>query len=216
MGQRDRTVSPRSTFGALTLLLLSSSLLSAQSKPVLEDHYGKLPLSFEENQGQTDAQVRFLSHDQGYALFLTDSEAVLALPGEKYDAGKRGVLRMRLAGTVGRAIISGMEQLPGKANYFIGSDPAKWRCKVPTYGKVSYKAVYPGVDLVYYGNQRQLEYDFVVAPRADPSRIKLRFTGAARMELDDGDLIVRTSHGRVVFDRPALYQWEGGRRVAVE
>jgi hypothetical protein len=128
--------------------------------------YGKLPLRFEANEGQTSGNVKFLSRGRGYTLFLTASEEVLAV--------KKGVLRMRLLGADSGSQATGFEKLPGTANYFIGNDPKKWRTNVPTYAKVEYRNIYPGVDLVYYGNQQQLEYDLVVAPGCGPG------TGAAR------------------------------------
>ena len=163
----------------------------------LARNYGKLPLRFEANQGQTDKRVQFLSRGSGYALFLAGDEAVLslrkpsALSGQPSASGNAkletgnskldprnpnpesripSVLRMKLAGANASAQVVGLEELPGKTNYFIGNDPKKWRTNVPNYAKVKYQGVYPGVDLVYYGNQRQLEYDFVVAPGADPRR----------------------------------------------
>ena len=165
----------------------------------LLESYGKLPLSFELNRGQTDPHVKFLSRGSGYALFLTGNEAVLTLrkgsPWSKtmseqaalhlstgggrlqpatFSAARAGqhgpettaaVLRMRLVGANARAKVTGLEELPGKSSYFIGNDPEKWRTNVPNYARVEYANVYPGVDLVYYGNQRQLEYDFGLAPR---------------------------------------------------
>ena len=150
--------------------------------------YGRLPLHFEENRGQTDARVRFLSRGSGYALFLTRDEAVLQL--RKADPGPAGIrnpqlgppvtLRMRLAGANPNAEARGVEDLPGKANYLIGNDPSRWRTGIPTYARVLYRNVYAGVDLVYYGNQRQLEHDFVVAPGADPKQIRLAVEGSQR------------------------------------
>src|SRR5437660_11479136 len=153
--------------------------------PMVES-YGKVPLSFEANQGQTDPRVKFLSRGSGYTLFLTSDEAVLALRSRQSsvvssqlqkttDHGQRttDTLRMKLVGANQAANVTALDELPGKTNYFVGNDPKKWRTDVPTYGKVKYEGVYPGVDLVYYGNQRQLEYDFVVAPGADPKAITL-------------------------------------------
>ncbi|MGD8944401.1 MAG: hypothetical protein PVJ37_14120, partial [Desulfobacterales bacterium] len=152
----------------------------------LQAAYLNLPLSFEANQGQTDPQVAFLSRGSGYTLFLTDSEAVVAL--SKSDS--RSVLRMILLGASTGSKATGIGKLPGKSNYFIGNDPRKWHTHIPSYQKVKYPDVYPGVDLVYYGNQRQLEYDFIVAPGADPGRIKLKFDGAQRLHIDkNGDLV---------------------------
>src|SRR5205814_1626160 len=152
--------------------------------------YGKLPLSFEANQGQTDSHVKFLTRGAGYGLFLTSAEAVLR--GRHGDAGKgtnrqvvaethrriATLLRMKLVRANQAARAHGVEELPGKVNYFIGSDPKKWRTNIPTYARVEYNNVYPGVDLVYHGNQQQLEYDFVVGPGADPRAIKMKFAGA--------------------------------------
>ena len=115
--------------------------------------YGQLPLIFEANAGQIDGEVKFLSRGRGYTLFLTPDEAVLALVKAP---GDQTVLRMTLVGASPSPRVTGLEELPGKVNYFIGNDPAKWRTNVPTYAKVKYEAVYPGVDLVYYGNQREL------------------------------------------------------------
>ncbi|MCZ6489611.1 MAG: hypothetical protein O7A06_03655, partial [Acidobacteria bacterium] len=94
------------------------------------------------------------------------------------------VLRLKLAGSNPAPQVTGIEELPGKSNYFIGNDPEMWRTNVPHYAKVRYQDVYPGVDLIYYGNQRQLEYDFVVAPGADPEAIQLELQGADHLEID--------------------------------
>ncbi|MBI2986440.1 MAG: SBBP repeat-containing protein [Deltaproteobacteria bacterium] len=166
--------------------------------------YGKLPLHFEANQGQTDAEVKFLSRGRGYALFLTANEAVMVLRSET-------VLRMNLVGADSEPQVIGLDQLSGKVNYFIGNDPKKWRTNVPTYGKVRYQNVYPGIDLVYYGNQRQLEYDFIVAPGADPKAIRLAFEGANKIETDSqGDLVLSTSSGDVLLKKPHIYQLVNG------
>jgi hypothetical protein len=206
------------------------------ASPTLAAEYGRIPLSFEANQGQSDPQVRFLSHGDGYSLFFTDSSAVLMLskavtePGkveqkallgkpEKAKPGKQesDVLRMELAGAKTGVRAEAAEPLVGKVNYFIGNDPSKWRSQVPTYGKVKYSGVYPGVDLVYYGNQRQLEYDFVIAPHADPGAIRLQFAGATKLALNaDGDLEVSAKHGEIAFHRPVIYQMKDGKREKVD
>ena len=214
-----------------------SHLLSSAPEPAratVPANYGRLPLSFEANQGQANSQVRFLARGQGYSLFLTDSAAVLTLtkrgvpdtkprqisPFGKSTATepvKTDVVRMELAGASRNLQITGGERLPGTANYFIGNDPAKWHSGVPTYAKVKYAGVYPGVDLVYYGNQRQLEYDFVVAPGAEPSGMRLHFTGQERLEISaDGSLTVSARNGEVAFHKPAAYQMKNGQRTAVE
>ena len=110
-----------------------------------------------------------------------------------------------------------MEELPGKSNYFIGNDTRQWRTDIPTYAKVKYEAIYPGVDLVYYGTQgRQLEYDFVVAAGADPRQIKLSFAGADELELDaEGDLLIRTNGRQMRMHKPVVYQEKEGAREQI-
>jgi hypothetical protein len=143
-----------------------------------------VPLSFEPNRGQTDSAVQFLSRGTGYALFLTPGQVVLNLERQQPPAGQPpqaaslDTLRMSLLGANPHAIPVGLNPLPGVVSYFIGNDPKYWRSGISTYGKVEYPQVYPGVDLVFYGNQRQLEYDFVAAPGADPGPIAWRIDGA--------------------------------------
>src|SRR5438034_2670728 len=239
--------SPRTTARTATNLSPSARTASSQSgtrtPAQLAEIYGKVPLSFEANRGQTDPSVKFLSRGSGYTLFLTGDEAVLSLRSQKSEGrpwslvpghvqrtrdsapgtkdkgpGTTDVLRMKLVGANQAAKVTAFDELPGKSNYFIGTDPKKWRTDVPTYGKVKYEGVYPGIDLVYYGNQRQLEYDFVVAPGADPKAIALKIeTGSSKLEnrkaqihIDaSGDLVIETDGGEVRFHKPVLYQPTG-------
>jgi hypothetical protein len=198
------------------------------NKVQIEKHYGKIPLSFEANQGQTDKRVKFLSRGQGYSLFLTDSAAVLSLTKSQPHLSRSAkesrpqvtqtdTIRMELAGASKSTAVTGNEQLPGTANYFIGSDPAKWHSDVPTYAKVQYKSVYPGIDLVYYGNQSQLEFDFVIAPGANPKPIQLRFGGVKKLRFTpSGDLQINTLDGEITLHKPLLYQQKNGQRQSVE
>jgi hypothetical protein len=180
--------------------------------PRVVDSYGKLPLSFEANRGQTARQVKFLARGPGYTLFLTPDAAVLSLHRQKANV----VLRMRLQGANARASVTGADALPGKSNYFIGSDPSQWRTDVPTYAGVKYAAVYPGIDLVYHGNQRLLEYDFLVAPGADPRAIGIRFQGARKLTVNrDGALVIGLGGSEVIEPAPVVYQEVGGRRQTV-
>jgi Beta-propeller repeat len=183
----------------------------AVSKAEVEAAYGKLPLSFEANRGQTDGQVKFLSRGHGYGLYLTETETVLKLRDES------SALRMKLLGANPRPQVAGVDQLPGKTNYFIGNDPKKWRKDIPTYAKVKYEAVYPGVNVVYYGAQgRELEYDFIVAPGADPKAIKLSFEGADKLELNEqGDLVLRLSGKPIHLRKPVVYQEKDGGRQEI-
>jgi hypothetical protein len=188
--------------------------------------YAKSPLRFEANQGPTDNEAKFFSYGDGYTLFLTSSEAVLALRQKKDPhaaAGKRGSparaaatfnpLRVRLIGGNTAAEVKGLDPLPTTANYFIGDDTARWRVNVPNYAKVEYRDVYPGVNQVYYGNQGQLEYDFIVSPGADPGLIRMAFDGAQSLKLDaNGDLIVGLPGGELRQHRPVVYQEINGQR----
>ncbi|HEV2732040.1 MAG TPA: hypothetical protein VGV15_18560, partial [Terriglobales bacterium] len=147
----------------------------------------RLPLIFEPNQGQTSPQAQFLTHGAGYGFFLTGDGLVLSMPrsgSAEHSATRTDVIRMALEGANKNAAASGSDALPGRSNYFIGNDPAKWHRDIPQFARVSYQNVYPGVDLVYYGNQGRLEYDFKVAPGADPKQIALRFQASQRLRLD--------------------------------
>jgi Bacterial Ig-like domain (group 3)/Beta-propeller repeat len=213
------------------LAALSGAMCFAQQPPSqrvsnVAAEFARLPLSFEANLGQSDPRVRFISRGQGYSIFLTDSGAVLSLskqagtakPGQgKAPDLKTDVVRMELTNASLAHPVTGENKLSGKVNYFIGSDSAKWHSDVPTYGKVRYANAYPGVDLVYYGNQQKLECDFVVAPNADPKPVKLHFAGVTKLSLDsDGDLNVAASNGKLVFHKPVVYQIRDGKRTPVE
>jgi hypothetical protein len=186
------------------------------------DVYGKLPMSFEANEGQTDPRVKFLSRGDGYGLFLTAEEFVLLLGGDAKDArdatgaSAAGTARvsMRLVGMNPSALSSGMRELPGRVNYLTGRDEGKRRRNVRSFAAVRYEGVYAGVDLIFYGNQRQLEYDFVLAPGADPEAIRMQFGGGDRPEVDaGGELVIRTQAGEVRQRKPFVYQEvAGGRR----
>lgn len=181
--------------------------------------YGTIPIHFEPNVGQTAENVEFVSRGHNYSLFLTGYEAVLSLvnleSNEKTDT--RAVVRMRIDGANVKAASSGVDQTAGKSNYFIGSDPEKWRTDVPNYAKVRYDNIYPGVDVVYYGNNQQLEYDFVVAPNADPAQIKLKFDGVEKVEIEKttGDLLLETAAGPLRQLKPIVYQEIDGAREEI-
>lgn len=195
--------------------------------------YGRLPMGFQENEGQTDPAVRFLSHGQGYELFLTPQEAVLALrrsPASVLTSGRSvaalksrsaknwartttSVLRMQMFGANPDAQVTGLNELPGKTDYFLGNNREGWRTNVPSYARVKYSGVYPGVDLVFYGNQRSLEYDFIVAPGADPKAIALNIAGAKKLSIDaHGNLVVSAAAGAIELKKPVVYQEVDGQR----
>jgi hypothetical protein len=197
----------------------------------ITETYQKLPLAFEENRGQADTQVEFLSRGHGYTLFLTSTEAVLTLDRSmNASSRKRGrsrkatasasatTLRMRIIGANEESKLKGIDELPGKTNYFIGGDRDRWQTGVPNYGGVRYEAIYPGVDLVFHGSdQRQLEYDFVIAPGTDPAVIELGFKGQRRLTLDDaGDLLLDVPGGQVIERAPVAYQEIDGEHRRVD
>ena len=178
-----------------------------------------LPLVFESNQGQSDSEVKFLSRGSGYGLFLTEHEAVLTLQNSvfstQHSGGEVSVVRMTLDGANQNSQLVGMHPLPGKSNYLIGK-AAKWHRNVPQFAKVRYENVYPGIDLVYYGNQGSVEYDFKVAPGADPKQIALRFPGSDKVELTPaGDVVLPTAAGGVRLAAPQIYQEFGETRQPV-
>ncbi|MFL6194677.1 MAG: SBBP repeat-containing protein [Thermoanaerobaculia bacterium] len=189
------------------VLLIGMALLAAGSQASVTD-WGRRPLAFESNRGQAGAAVKFLARAPGYSLFLTPTEAVMAGGGE--------ALRLRWEGARPAPRISGEKETPGRANYLIGNDPAKWRRGIPSFEKVRYQDLYPGIDLVFYGNPRRLEYDFVLAPGADPDAIRLAVQGPERTEIDgDGDLVLHFSGHEVRLKRPVSYQEVGGVRRPV-
>jgi hypothetical protein len=176
------------------------------------------PSFFLPNDGQMDDSVKFFSQAPGYSLFLMPQEAVLALSVPRQGGPPRAeVLRMSLRDASPNPRIEGADQMTSRSSYFLGNDRRKWRTGVPHYRKVHYHDVYPGIDMVYYGTGRQLEYDFVVAPGADPDRIRLRFDGARKIRMEDnGDLILRVGQTQVRQVRPVVYQEVASARVPVE
>jgi uncharacterized repeat protein (TIGR01451 family) len=170
--------------------------------------FGRLPLSFEINQGQTDARVRFVARGQGYGIFLTDNGATFSISGS--------ALHMRLQDATPSPRVTGVDQLPGKVNYLAGNESSDWRTNIPTYERVRYEQIYPGIDLVYYGNQRQLEYDFVIGPGASFQQIRLAFDGAGKLKLNrGGDLLLKSGAQTITLLRPKAYQNIGNKRHEV-
>src|SRR6478672_2334886 len=189
----------------------------------VEVGYGNLPLSFEPNRGQTDPRVKFVSRAGNRTLWLTSDEAVLAVgqpsrptgPGAKKVAAVKenqiapDVLRMKFVGANTSPTIEGEARQSGTVNYFAGT-PDQWRTKIPTYARVRYRSLYPGIDLVFYGNNRELEYDLVVSPGSDPGQIRFALQGAESMRIDEeGNLVLATQAGDVIQQKPRLYQRSG-------
>lgn len=176
----------------------------------VRESYSKIPLSFAANHGQVDKNVKFTSQGSGYSLALSPTSFTLAV------ADKSAVLHATLLGSNAVAKLTGLNRQLTKTNYFIGSDPRKWKTNVPNYAKVKYSDVYRGIDLVFYGNQNLLEYDFIVSPGANPDRITLGFEGINDLRVDEkGDLLLRTGAGEIRQSRPVVYQQVDGARQMI-
>jgi hypothetical protein len=229
----------RSDVRTESLSQTTPKLLTSQQ---VKESYGKLPLIFEANEGQVDARVKFISRGPVFNLYLTPQEALLIIrkDGAKAKKSKNQsanlslanvpgpiahkekdpalmTMRMNLVGANPNAEVVGLEQQVGKVNYFIGNDPQKWHTDIPTFTRIKQKDVYAGVDLFYYGNERQLEYDFVVAPGANPTAISLDFQDARKTWIDNcGDLILRVAGGEIRHKKPIVYQETAGLRHTIE
>ena len=210
-------------------LLLPGSSLSARvwDDPPRSDPQGLLvnyfhaPVSFEPNQGQTEARVKFMARGSGYNLFLMSSGAVFFVHPDKMKNDlvptESEALAMKLVGASATVTITGKDELPGKSSYFLGSDPKGWHTNIPNFERVQYENVYPGIDLVYHGIGGQLEYDFVVNPGARAKAIRFEFTGAKQVKLTrQGELEVEAKIGMLCFHRPVAYQTDGDRRRNVD
>jgi hypothetical protein len=222
------------------LAAATGSSAAAAAHGRIQANYAALPLAFEQNQGQTDAQVKYMARGDGYTLFLTANDAVFSLRSssgnqsstvsrksqlrvrnaqQRAQAAKdsTAVVRVQLTGANLPAKVSASHQMPGKSNYFVGSDPGKWQTDVPHYARVSYQDVYPGVNLAFHGVQRQTEFDFVVAPGANPAPIAFRFTGAQGVKTDaSGNLVVSSAAGDILLHKPVAYQEQKGARQPVD
>ncbi|MGH9662303.1 MAG: hypothetical protein ACRD96_27380, partial [Bryobacteraceae bacterium] len=184
------------------LLLILASLAPAQTNV-----FANLPVAYERNRGQADPAVEFLGRAGNYTVFLTASEAVFAARG----AG----VRMRLDGSQ-QSRPQGVNMLPGISSYFTG-DSDQWITGIPQYGSVEYPNVYPGVNLVFHSQGGRVEYDFLLAPEADPDRIRLVFEGATNLGIDSsGDLVLETPAGQMRHHAPVVTQEMGGARRRVE
>lgn len=196
----------------LGVLLLPTAAAQTRVSSVV----ARAPLTFEENRGQTDARVRYLARGKGYTVFLTGDTAVFDLTSKDRT---RAAIRTTLDGARPPGRIAGVDGLPGKSHYLRGSEVRRSATDIPTYGKVRYESVYRGIDLVYYGNQQQLEYDFIVAPGIDPAVIRVRFQGMDSQRIaDDGELVLGVGRREVRQLRPVAYQVVAGmrREIAAE
>jgi hypothetical protein len=203
--------------------VLHAARSAAAPQGPLRDNLARLPLSFVANEGQASPRTQFMSAGNGYTVFLAANEAMVSLHGSAApdgtspaDAPAATVVHMQVVGARADTPAVGQDQLPGKVNYFVGNNAWQWRTGTPTFARVEYANIYPGINLDYYGNRGQLEYDFSVAPGVDPAAISLAFGGAERLDLDPkGELVLQTGGGPLTQHRPVLYQEVGEVRHEV-
>ena len=176
------------------------SQIDPKTKMALQENFGKIPLYFEKNEGQAGDEIDFISRGQGYGFYISPTLSHFVLGEDQ--------LTMAIKGGNEKSEGQSLEKLPGKINYFVGKDSKDWKTGISTYAKVKYDNVYPGIDVVYYGNQKKLEYDFVVSPNTDYSPITLSFEGAEKIKIDDeGDLVLTIKEGKeLIQEKPKIYQ----------
>jgi hypothetical protein len=185
---------------------------SKMTTPEVKDIFSDIPFYFEENHGQTDPSVKFLTRGTNYGFYFTGGEAVIAIA--KSDAPS--VLRLKMIGGNQKARIVGMQKLPGTVNYFGGTDSKNWHTNIHTYAKIKYEQIYPGIDLIFYGENGTIEYDFVISSGADPGRIRVALEGPHGVQLaSSGDLHMRMPDGDLIQKAPRIYQEKGGKKINV-
>ncbi|MBI5236911.1 MAG: SBBP repeat-containing protein [Deltaproteobacteria bacterium] len=196
----------------------------------LAEAYGKLPLYFIKNNGQADARVRYYEKGAGHAVYFTDDGLYINLLKRTAGAGKgvaephkpapsvqSEVIRFGFAGAVKAPRIEALDRQQGTVNYFTGNDRAGWRTGVPTYGAIVYKDAYNGIDVKYYGNNNELEYDVIVRPGANPSAVRFFYEGVKGMKVNnEGGLEIALAHGTITQKRPFIYQTINNRKVEVK
>ncbi len=217
-------------------LAASTPATRAQQSTRVRSNFGALPLAFEANQGQTDPHVKYMARGSGYTVFLTPNDTVFALhsstaasqAAHATNVAERSRARlaqkqinasisMKLAGANSQPQIAAQNELPGRSNYFIGRDPSQWHTGVKQYSRVSYRDVYPGVDMAFHGQQRQLEFDFIVAPGASAAPIGFDVSGARKISTDaDGNLVLASKAGNVLLHKPVAYQEKNNTRQPVD
>src|SRR5713226_4926618 len=208
----------------LALICLSNPNLTGQAIPDQisgERHFGQVPLIFEANRGQAGRGVEFLARATGYTVLLEADKTEVLLPmartGEDQKDALPSTVAIEFVGASYHSHYKVAERLPGKSNYFVGKQSSRWMVGIPQYGRISQKSVYPGIDLVYYGNAGNFEYDFVLAPGADPQSLILRVQGADNISINDlGDLVFQTVAGAIRLQKPAIYQEKKGTRNNIE
>jgi hypothetical protein len=205
-------------------------------KSVTLSSLNSMPLSFTQNKGQWSDSILYRANAGGATMWFTsngayyqfarripsaDSPAIDRMrqhgPGFEYDNIETMMIKASFVGCNPNPQLTGDNLLDYKCNYFLGNDHSKWRTDVPNYSSVTYKEVYSGIDLKYYGDGRKVEYDFIVAPNADYSQIKINYEGAKSLAVNDnGDLVIETGWGTVTEKAPLVYQVDGEDRIQLK
>jgi Beta-propeller repeat len=209
-------------------ILVIATILLVLLVEAAAQNYPKLPMHFESTQAETNRPPTFQSRAAAYAVSIAPDRTVLVLAGAPHSSSRSSktlpvspkaqptIVGMRLVGANARANMVGLRELKAKSNYYLGNDPAKWRIGISHYEKVQCKDIYPGIDLVYYGNPDQLEFDFVVSPGANPEVVRLTFEGAEGIRVDENrDLVLHTSDREVRLRTPITYQVRNGQRRVI-
>jgi hypothetical protein len=187
--------------------ILFTSLSPAFAAIHASPNYGRIPLSFEPNRGQAEPKALYLARGNGYLLSLESSGSRILLR----KGSKSAEISSRLVGGSGSSQLEALDRLPGHSSYFHGQDRSKWVTDIPNFARVRAAGVYKGIDLIYYGNQSGLEYDFVISPGADPRAIRMRFDGVTSLRIDEGgNLVLSTPAGDIIEQKPVIYQTAPG------
>jgi hypothetical protein len=223
-----------------------SSAPSANQRARVRAHLDALPLAFEANQGRLDPQVKYMARGNGYKLLLTNSRAIITVAASRGNSEVREMmfhkrlgaartraalkkrnlavkksssvaLNMNFLGANHDAQLVAHDQQSGRVNYFTGKDPRNWHTNIPLFGRVQYRGLYRGVDLDFLGEARQIEFNYIVHPGADPSQIALGLDGAKALAVtSDGNLAITMPVGSLQLHKPVAYQQDHGLRRAVD
>ncbi len=200
---------------------LTSDPDARQLKKSAADIYRRLPIKFEPNVGQFDNDVRFAARASGFGLFISNTDAVLAMHKQQASKDNSNTpsntqVKLRFEGANREAEVRGEEELPSKSFYFIGNDSSKWHSNVPHYAKVRQKEIYKGIDVIYYGVNGSIEYDLELKPGASVEQVRIACEGARNIRTDEqGNLLIATTNGTLQQSRPLIYQTINGKKVPI-
>ena len=222
---RDSGEVGESQFTGVGVAKGSNQQIGKDQKKSVASIYSKLPMRFEPNVGQFGSDIRYAARGANYGLFVSANGPFLQLSkpvrknGDKTHSHKpqSSLLGIAFKGTNTRSELYGEEEMQSKSFYFIGNDPSKWHSNVPHYAKIHQKEIYPGVDIVYYGVNGSLEYDFELRPWASANNIQFEVNGAKHLATNEsGDLVISTGNGTIKQQRPLIYQPVNGRKSLID